>query len=522
MFHCTLPWTLRFVATLGLSVWFFGVPCSPVYSDVFVTGFFSGKVEKFNEQTKARSPFASLPTNAGLAGIAYSPSNGRFYVSALNLQRVYTLNQSGGIIGFQQLNYGPGGLAIADDGSVLVTDFTSNQVHRYNATMTSSMSSIMVPVQGVTSGIGYLNNGDLLIATAGTGLFHFDGGTVTTFTNSPMASISSAQVAADDLGNIFVGHGLGFSDLVVKYDSSGVVTGTIEITDAMVGGTGTGSSVGTSPAGVAMDASGNLFVAALGRSNPSDEGGERGGLFKFSPSGQLLDTFLTAGPAFSAVAIVNPPPNSDTEVVDAFVVHNAWSGQGSSEDSGKQLFRETSQVTPLSYSNMINTVQGINGVGFRIMNLANPSELTKNDFEYQMSPQGAFSDSTNPPAAWPPGPLPGGLAITEGSPDEIVMTWNDNMIRNRWLRITIKATPSTGLSVPEVYYVGHLKGEVTGVASNLYSVSFDDITQIRSEVGSTVTSENIRDINKDGSVNFSDISTVRTSVGTQLTNPTVP
>ena len=44
----------------------------------------------------------------------------------------------------------------------------------------------------------------------------------------------------------------------------------------------------------------------------------------------------------------------------------------------------------------------------------------------------------------------------------MIIQWPDNAIANRWLRVTVKANDQTGLSVPEVYYLGHLLGEMTG------------------------------------------------------------
>jgi hypothetical protein len=88
--------------------------------------------------------------------------------------------------------------------------------------------------------------------------------------------------------------------------------------------------------------------------------------------------------------------------------------------------------------------------------------------------------------------------------------------------MTVKATANTGLTQPEVYYIGHLLGETTGAPGGVYTVSFADITPIRSAVGQSVSASSIHDVDKNGTVSFADISAMRPNVGAQLTNITIP
>lgn len=295
---------------------------SQTWADILVTEYFSGRISRFDEQTKVQSTFATIAGNPGLSGIAYNSANNRLYVSALNFGGVYTLDaQTGATLGFSSLGIGPGGLAVASNGNVYITDFTSNNVRIYDSLLANSLGTISFPVSR-TSGVGFAGNGDLLVATPGEGVFRYDGNSVSSFTSSPFAAGASAQIAVDASNNVFIGHGLGFSDSVLKFDASGNLVGSITITDSMVGGNGTGSSTGTSPSGVAFDSAGNLFVAALGRRNPGDAGGESGGLFKFDSNGNLLDTFATASNAYSGVAIISavPEPSSIALLAVAGVV----------------------------------------------------------------------------------------------------------------------------------------------------------------------------------------------------------
>ena len=298
-------------------------------ADILATGFFSGTIERFNETTTDQTNFATFAGNPGLSGIAYSAFNNQVYVSALNFGGVFRLDpNSGSSLGFAQFAFGPGGLTVAGNGNVYVTDFTSNNVYMYNSTLTTLLSTITVPptvitpgdlpVTTTTTGVGLANNGDLFISTSGSGVFKFDGTDVTQFANQGLAT---AQVAVDGSNNVYVGHGFGLSNDAYKFDSSGIELGPtgapgspfLTVTDQMVNGTGNGSSDGTSPSGLAFDSSGNLIVSVLGRSNPGNAGGERGGLFRYDVNGNLLDTFTVGSVGFSGVAIVPtavPEPGS--------------------------------------------------------------------------------------------------------------------------------------------------------------------------------------------------------------------
>lgn len=284
---------------------------SNLRGDIFATGFFSGNIQRF-DSSNSQSTFATIAGNPGLSGIAYSAANNRLYVSALNHGGVYTLDATtGGLLGFSFLGIGPGGLAVADNGNVYVSDFTSNIVRIYDATLTNNINSINVPVAGVTSGVGFGPGGDVYIATPGTGVFRYDGNSVTSFSNNPAAS---AQIAAD-ASSIYVGHGLGQSDSAFRFDLSGNLLNTFDITAAMMPGAPAGSSAGFSPSGIAIDANGNIIVGVLGRSNPGDAGGEFGGLFRFDVNGNLLETIAIGTNAFSGIVFVNSIPEPGLMVV---------------------------------------------------------------------------------------------------------------------------------------------------------------------------------------------------------------
>lgn len=215
-------------------------------------------------------------------------------------------------------------------------------------------------------------------------------------------------------------------------------------------------------------------------------------------------------------------PAEPAEVVGAFVYHSAWTGEGSPIDAGKSLKLEGSGLQELSFSHLINSVQGINGLAFDVQNLAAPSQIAASDFEFRWSPQGAFIPQDHLPSAWQLAPAPSSIQVSGTAPSRILIQWPDGSILNRWLRVSLKSTPGTGLEAARVYYCGHLLGETSQPVSSFFTVAFADITTIRNGVGQTVDSASHVDIDKNGTVAFGDISAMRTNVGVQLPAISVP
>lgn len=210
-------------------------------------------------------------------------------------------------------------------------------------------------------------------------------------------------------------------------------------------------------------------------------------------------------------------------IVGTSVTHVGYTGAGSPIDTGKSLAKESASPTLLSYNNLINSVGGIRGLLFDVQDLA--GTVTASDFVFQMSPTGAFDASlpANQPANWASAPAPAVVLVNPiGSNDRISVLFNAGSIQNRWLRITVLANANTGLTTPEVYYVGHLLGETTGPSGLVFTVAFADITPIRSAAGNVVDASSTVDIDKNGTVSFADISAMRSNVGSQLTIFSIP
>jgi hypothetical protein len=215
-------------------------------------------------------------------------------------------------------------------------------------------------------------------------------------------------------------------------------------------------------------------------------------------------------------------------ITNRFVFYGSSSFSSSSVaaaiDPSKQLASESSVAQTLSFSNLINTTRGINGLVFDFAEI-NINELTSNDLIFQMSPQGAFVEASNPPTGWATAPAPTGIVITtSGTSSRVTISWPNNVIENRWLRISVLANSNTGLPSAKVFYLGHLRGEATGAQSGQFIVNNSDAVAIATRVsGTNVPVTNIYDLDKNGRVLNSDIGAMSSGIGVlRLRNIAIP
>ncbi|HAC91585.1 MAG TPA: hypothetical protein DCF63_13295, partial [Planctomycetaceae bacterium] len=218
----------------------------------------------------------------------------------------------------------------------------------------------------------------------------------------------------------------------------------------------------------------------------------------------------------ATLKILDPTP----QIVGRFVDHVGYTNAGSSIDTGKVLAKEGETSQLLGFDNLINTTRGINGLVFDIANL--PGNVTSSDFTFQMSPQGAVVEGTNTPASWIPAPTPTSVTVQAGFPSRGNITWPNNTIENRWLRVTVKANANTGLATKEVYYLGHQRGETTGPSGGHFTVSIEDILQIRTALTQGATANSTVDLDKSGMVLVGDILAARSNLNQQLTQISIP
>lgn len=265
-----------------------------------------------------------------------------------------------------------------------------------------------------------------------------------------------------------------------------------------------------------------LGHAAIGLGHPNSGIGEVMYVYDFPNCCNFVNRQLSPDDIAGVHAVYGVPV---AEVVNSWPYHANYSGPGDPPwnrlDSGKVLAREGASPQLLSFSNLINTSHGINGLVFDIANL--PGTLTASDFVFQISPTGAFQELANPVHDWQVAPPPISVSVTPNTPARVSIIWTNNVIANRWLRVTVKANANTGLTEPEVYYLGHLRGETTGPSGNVFSVSYaQDLSPIRLNLGTNVNASSSVDIDKNGLIQFSDIVAMRTNAASQLTQITIP
>lgn len=78
------------------------------------------------------------------------------------------------------------------------------------------------------------------------------------------------------------------------------------------------------------------------------------------------------------------------------------------------------------------------------------------------------------------------------------------------------------MAAPEVYYIGHLRGEVTGASGGRFTVLVADILAIRDVLATTANVNSTLDLDQSGTVLVSDILDARSNLTQELTQITIP
>jgi len=150
--------------------------------------------------------------------------------------------------------------------------------------------------------------------------------------------------------------------------------------------------------------------------------------------------------------------------------------------------------------------RGINGVIIDVKGLANTPTAT--DFLFQVG-----NTATSPVFSAAPSPLEITRRIGAGAngSDRITITWADNAIRNRWLRVQLLPTQTTGTNTADVFFFGNQVGETGNLAGNTAVNTSDTSRVLSNQTGFTPASvTNVYDFNRDRAVNVSDIGLVLT------------
>ena len=128
----------------------------------------------------------------------------------------------------------------------------------------------------------------------------------------------------------------------------------------------------------------------------------------------------------------------------------------------------------------------------------------------------------NNPGIWDTAPAP--TLITTRSGDgvgnsvRVNVLWDDGLIKNTWLQVTVLANENTGIFEHDVFYFGNAVGD-TGNDPTSTLVNAADVIAIRDNprrAGNTAGIDNPYDINRDRSVDALDIILARNNATSPL------
>jgi hypothetical protein len=206
-----------------------------------------------------------------------------------------------------------------------------------------------------------------------------------------------------------------------------------------------------------------------------------------------------------------------------FYNHSAldgFAGGADPRDDGAIVEDHYPLVRPdsLPFSNATNYSRGLNGIMIDVARLPAGAVLSADDFEFRRGPgDGA--------ATWVDAPAPSEITVRRGAgaggSDRVTLVWPDAgggpgaAVANGWLQVTMRATPDTGLSRPDVFYFGNLVGEVATFRG--WQVDARDVAAVRGALDKPggVRSTNV-DLDKNGRLDARDLAIVRANFGRSL------
>jgi rhamnogalacturonan endolyase len=155
-----------------------------------------------------------------------------------------------------------------------------------------------------------------------------------------------------------------------------------------------------------------------------------------------------------------------------------------------------------TFANYTSYYRGLNGLMIDVAGL--PAGVTPNAADL------TFKTGTSlDPTTWATAPAPASITVRRGAgagaggSDRITVVWADNSIQNAWLQVSVKATASTGLAAPDVFYFGNCIGEA-GNSTSSALVTVADVNMAKAlQGGATITSP--VDFNRSGVVTIADV-----------------
>jgi ELWxxDGT repeat protein len=190
-------------------------------------------------------------------------------------------------------------------------------------------------------------------------------------------------------------------------------------------------------------------------------------------------------------------------------------GDGSGNPTGSIDSSKTALLPgrTATFANVSGYIRGLNGIVVDVVGLGTP---TSTDLVLATSTglDAGFAASAERPTV---GILRG---VGQAGSDRLKIEFNDRVIRDTWLRVTILANSNTGLVTPDVFYFGNVVGD-TGLGNlvdtqgEILRVNATDIALIRNNQSVDIDSVNvdrIHDVDKNGRVNSIDVALVRQNI----------
>ena len=172
---------------------------------------------------------------------------------------------------------------------------------------------------------------------------------------------------------------------------------------------------------------------------------------------------------FEGVDFGNVPVTPVVSVVGRHVFYNnsAFDGNDPAPNANDNAIAPDKTVLmpghTATLANYTNHSGGVNGIMVDVRDAAAPGQIAAEDFVFKVGnaddPAGWRHLATQPGVTVQPG------AGVDGS-DRITLVWDDHVIQNQWLQVTLLANDRTGLAEDDLFYFGNAIGESGNSASD--------------------------------------------------------
>jgi hypothetical protein len=175
--------------------------------------------------------------------------------------------------------------------------------------------------------------------------------------------------------------------------------------------------------------------------------------------------------------------------------------------------RPVREGEPLTWASITNDDRGITGLMLDVQGLPAGAGPGPADVELRAYDRGTWVPVT-----------PSAVALRRGAgtgqTDRVSIVLPDGSVRNTWLKVTLRATPATGLSTPDVFYLGNLAGHTNPASAPVRrapTVTAADVARTRSRFATDdAASLASCDFDRDGVVTANDVLAARRNLGRSL------